>query len=276
MRAPLTHAILSALVAIALTADLTAQSHAPYSQVFYKSGSLSIEAYLYKPSGDGPFPAIIYNHGSRDGFERAERPFAYIGSLLTAAGYAVLVPERRGYGKSDGLIFRDEVGADRDALFIGRMKAESDDVLAAFEYLKTVPAIDASRVAIMGWSFGGIVTVFAASRNEHFFAVVDQAGGSLSWSRSRALQAALPEAARRIKVPILCMGATNDATTDAIKSVCSAAKASGTPATLTIYPAFTPARSVEKIAPGHLIFSAEGVPNWGKEVVAFLNQHRPH
>src|SRR5207253_11454116 len=46
-----------------------AQSQSPadsaYTEVFYPSGSLRIQAYLYKPDGDGPFPVVIYNHGSR-------------------------------------------------------------------------------------------------------------------------------------------------------------------------------------------------------------------
>src|SRR4030095_13371386 len=41
-----------------------------YTEVFYASGSLRIQAYLYKLNGDGPFPVVIYNHGSRAGRER--------------------------------------------------------------------------------------------------------------------------------------------------------------------------------------------------------------
>jgi dienelactone hydrolase len=283
MRMAYARTIVSLLSVMALSVSLraqpasapTSQDRKPYSEVFYSSGSLRIEAYLYRPAGAGPFPVIIYNHGSRDGYERAERPFEYIGSLLTAAGYAVLVPERRGYGKSDGETFRDEVGADHGARFIGRLKAESDDVLAAIEYLKTVPSVDMSRVGMMGWSFGGIVSVFAASRSERIFAVVDQAGGSLSWSRSRELQSALPRAAAGIRVPILCMAAANDATTDSVRSVCDAAKSSGASASVTIFPAFTPPHPAANIAPGHLIFSAQGVSHWGQEVVTFFNEHRP-
>src|SRR5207244_2585188 len=115
---------------------------------------------------DGPFPLIVYNHGSREGRERTEQPFAFVGRLLTSAGYAVLVPERRGYGKSDGEVFRQEVGRDTGGRFIERLQAESGDVLASLEYLKTVPWVDTSRIGIMGWSLGGIVSVFASSRSD--------------------------------------------------------------------------------------------------------------
>jgi hypothetical protein len=35
-----------------------------YTEVFYPSGNLRIQAYLYKPDGDGPFQVVIYNHGA--------------------------------------------------------------------------------------------------------------------------------------------------------------------------------------------------------------------
>src|SRR5439155_495577 len=92
------------------------EAESTYSEVFYSSGNLRIQAYLYKPEGDGPFPVVIYNHGSRDGRERASVPFQYVGKMLTRAGYVVLVPERRGYGKSDGSMWRQDVGNDPSSL----------------------------------------------------------------------------------------------------------------------------------------------------------------
>lgn len=41
-----------------------------FETIYYKNGNLSIEAYLYMPEGKGPFPLVIYNHGSRSGQER--------------------------------------------------------------------------------------------------------------------------------------------------------------------------------------------------------------
>jgi dienelactone hydrolase len=244
-----------------------------YTTVFYQNGPLELEAYLYEPNGNGPFPIVIYNHGSRAGAERTERPFTFIGRLLTTAGYAVLVPERRGYGKSDGQTFSEEIGFDRSDRYVRRLDAEAGDVLAALAFLKTVPWVDTRRVAIMGWSFGGIVSVFAASRESRFFAVVDQAGGALTWAGSPALQAALPDAARKIRSPLLCMGAENDASTENVKKVCGAAKAVGVNAQLIMYPPFTPTQTPPNVAPGHMIFSAEGVSHWDKDVLSFLSEH---
>ncbi len=255
------------------TPQVQSRADVEHSTIFYKSGGLRIEAYLYLPRGEGPFPLVIYNHGSREGAERSELPFPFIGRLLTEAGYAVLVPERRGYGKSDGPTFQEEVGQDKGTKMIERMQAEAGDVLAALDYLKTVPSIDSTRIAIMGFSFGGIVTILAASNSNAFFAAIDQASGSLSWARSPALQKALPDAAGKIRIPLLCQVAENDATTAAVKSVYEAAKRHKAPAEIIVYPPFTPAQNPRNTAPGHLIFTGQGVAIWGKDVVDFLAKH---
>src|SRR5882762_9468591 len=126
-----------------------AQSDA-YTELFYPSGGLRIQAYLYRPQGDGRFPVVIYNHGSRVGRERESVPFQYIGRMLTRAGYVVLVPERRGYGKSDGAVWWEDVGKSQSQL-VARLQAETDDTLAAIDYLRTLQFADTNRMAVMGW-----------------------------------------------------------------------------------------------------------------------------
>ena len=241
-----------------------------YTTIYYKSGRLNIEAYLYKPlKGEAPFPLVIYNHGSRAGNERAEIPFRYVANVLAAEGYAVLVPERRGYGKSDGPTYTEEVSSKGGDVMIRRFEEESDDVLAALDYLKTLGFIDNRRMAIMGWSHGGVAAVLTASRSHAFVAMIDQAGGALTWNNSPALQQKLTSAARNISIPSLCMDAENDATTEAAKTVCNAIPVDSSEKKTIIYPPFTPGRPTNH-APGHNIFSAEGMPIWENDVLAFL------
>ncbi len=201
------------LLALGLTKVLTqsAADPLPYTEVFYPSGPLRIQAYLYRPPGNGPFPLVIYNHGSRANRERESWQFSYVGRVLLQSDYAVLVPERRGYGRSDGLTFSEDIGQDPGPSparsrrgtpdpadsphFVGRLQAESDDVLAALDFLATLPFVDRGRLGIMGWSFGGIVTMFTVSRSGAFRAAVNQAGGALVWDRSATRQASAPAGA---------------------------------------------------------------------------------
>ena len=248
----------------------TGGAQVAHEAVFYPSGKLRIEAYVYKPEGAGPFPAVIYNHGSRPGHERDERPFAFVGELLSkSSSFVVIVPERRGYGRSEGATFSEEIGQDKGPRFVNRLEQEADDVIAAAEFAKTLPYVDGTRIGVMGWSFGGIVSVLAASRSSLFRVVVDQAGGALSWDGSPALQRALREAAAQIRIPLLGMVAENDRTTQSVKAVVEEAQKHGGNAKLIVYPVFTP-RERSDVAPGHMIFSAQGAQLWQRDVKEFL------
>lgn len=242
-----------------------------YQDVFYASGNLRIQAHLYKPDGDGPFAAVIYNHGSRNGRERAENPYPYIGRMLTRAGYVVLVPERRGYGKSDGEIWWKEVGNDRSRV-IARLQAETDDVLASVDYLRSLPYVDTKRLAVMGWSFGGVVTMFATARGNTFAAAVDQAGGALTWYGNDHMRSALITAAGKSTTPTLFMVAKNDRTIESVTTLAEIFRKGDVPHKLIIYEPFTPSQP-GRAAPGHTLFSSQGASLWESDVVEFLARY---
>jgi dienelactone hydrolase len=103
--------------------------------------------------------------------------------------------------------FSEEIGQDKGPRFVNRLEQEADDVVAAAEFAKTLPYVDGTRIGVMGWSFGGIVSVLAASRGSVVRVVVDQAGG------------ALREAAGQIRIPLLGLVAENDRTTQSVKAV---------------------------------------------------------
>src|SRR6185503_9899684 len=81
------------LVASVVVSTVAAQppSPLPYETRFYAHDGLRLEAYLYRPSGPGPFPLVVYNHGSAPaGEEGKEWPAPFVARLLVPAGYAVL------------------------------------------------------------------------------------------------------------------------------------------------------------------------------------------
>ena len=86
---------------------------------------------------------------------------------------------------------------------MARVQEETDDVLAVVEFVKALPYADTKRMAVMGWSIGGIVSVFAASQSSAFRVAVDQAGGALTWNQNHAMQQALKEAAGKVRIPLL-------------------------------------------------------------------------
>ena len=270
--------LVSAFVLVLLAAAIPARAQTPpatlpYETLFYTHDGLRLEAYLYRPSGAGPFPLIVYNHGSAPpGEEAVEWPAPFIARTFVPAGYAVLVPERRGYGKSEGTTFSKDVGQDRGEPFVRRQQAEAGDINAAVDHvLKEFRAsLDPRRVVIMGWSFGGIVTTLAAGGSDRFAAVIVQAPGALNWERSEQLRSALGEAAGRIRVPLACSVAENDLTTESARGICAAASAGGAKTVLKIYPPFNSGRERPGNPPGHALFGPFGVEKWREDALAFL------
>ena len=57
----------------------------PYDTFFYTHEKLRLEAYA-RPAGAGPFPLVVYNHGSRGTLARTEQPYPFIGRLFRDAG----------------------------------------------------------------------------------------------------------------------------------------------------------------------------------------------
>ena len=274
-----------ALVLLARTA--TAQSGTPvapplpYDTLFYQHDGLKLEAYLYKPAGTGPFPLVVYNHGSAPAGRRTPGVGRRRSSPASSvpAGYAVLVPERRGYGKSEGRRFSEEIGrrpwtgvcrahAGRGGRHQRRRRARAG----------AARLVDRPSRASRSWArrSAASCTTLAASRSARFAAAAVQAPGALNWERSESLRAALLQAAAKIKVPLQCVVAENDATTASAREICAAAAASGARATLKIYPPFTGGNERPGNPPGHAVFGPRGVSVWDKDLLAFLsNAMRP-
>lgn len=59
--------------------------------VTFPSGAITLHGVLYKPEGTGPFPAVIYNHGSAPGMMSKEA-FAALGPVFASHGWVFFGP----------------------------------------------------------------------------------------------------------------------------------------------------------------------------------------
>ena len=97
-------ALLFALMSMALATDQRV-STVPET-VVVPSGKLSLKAFLWKPAGPGPFPAVLFCHGSggADAGHTAGLPITEaaerLAPLFLKHGYAFLYLFRRGQGLS--------------------------------------------------------------------------------------------------------------------------------------------------------------------------------
>jgi dipeptidyl aminopeptidase/acylaminoacyl peptidase len=133
----------------------------PSLEVVTTPDGLHLPGWLYRPRGQaGPLPTVIYLHG---GPEAQERPvFTPLYQHLLARGIAVYAANVRG---SSGF-GRSFVNADNGA---GRFAAIRD-VATCVEHLVESGVADPERVAVMGRSYGGYLTLAALVNHPELFA----------------------------------------------------------------------------------------------------------
>src|SRR5258706_9389839 len=80
--------------------------------VAFPSGEITLHGMLYKPEGIGPFPAVVYNHGSAAGMLSKEA-FDVLGPAFVSHGWVFFGPYRRGQGlsASAGPYIGDQIAA---------------------------------------------------------------------------------------------------------------------------------------------------------------------
>ncbi len=125
-----------------------------------------IGGYLTVPNGDGPFPLIVMPHGGPYVSETVDR-FAEWPQMLANNGYMVLQPQYRG-SKKYGLEFYKSAFIDGSEA--GR--AMQDDKDDGALYLVNQGRVDADKVAMFGWSYGGYAALIAASREDQIYQCV--------------------------------------------------------------------------------------------------------
>jgi dienelactone hydrolase len=252
--------------------------------VAIRSGEATLHAHVWRPVGRGPFPAILVNHGSGRTREQLERLGRYegqsetLGPVFARHGYVCVFLFRRGVGPStdQGESAIDAMNREfaahgqsaRNALQMELLEGrELADARAALVFVRQLPDVDAGRVAIVGHSFGGSLSVLMTEREPVLRAAVFFSAAGYSWDRSPELRARLLDAARRTLVPLFFLHAQNDYSTRSGTSLDAELERLGKPHRLKIYPPV--GRTPDE---GH-DFPLNSVATWESDVFAFLDSH---
>jgi carboxymethylenebutenolidase len=238
------------------------------TEVTFPSGALQLHGFVYRPEGDGPFPAVLWNHGS----EKRPGWLPEVGPLFLKRGYVFFVPHRRGQGRSPGDYVMDllEKAAQRggrnarDKELVEQMELQLQDQIAALAYLRSLAYVDARRIAVAGCSFGGIQTVLLTEQGSGVRAAVDFAGAAQTWSETPELRSRMTKAAQRAQMPILFVQAKNDYDLAPSRQLASAMEKAGKPHSLEIFPPFG------KTNQDAHEFCVHGGEIWAPEVFSFL------
>jgi carboxymethylenebutenolidase len=179
-------------------------------EVVFRSGGLELHGFLWKPEGTGPFPAVLWNHGS----EKLPGSQPTLAKFYTEHSYVFFVPHRRGQGRSPGDYIQDQVQQapprERAQLMVELQQAEVEDVVAALNYLKAQPFVDRARIAISGCSYGGIQTLLTGEHELGIMALIPFAPGAMSWEQNVPVRDALIRAVDLAKAPVFLIQAEND------------------------------------------------------------------
>jgi dienelactone hydrolase len=259
--------------------DLTRQATASPETVIVKSGALTLRALLWRPPGQGPFPAVLFNHGSYTSAApmNLSEPAA-LGPVFARHGYVVLFLFRQGIGLSanqgtlDGDLMARALAsggqAARNRVQLELLETEEmNAALAGLALLRARPDADARRIALAGHSFGGSLSLLLAARDANIRAAVVFGAAAASWKSSPARRARLLTAVGQTAAAVLFLHTANDYSTTPGEALAAEMRRRGKPHRLKIYPAV--GRTTRE---GHN-FLFRNVSTWESDVFAFLDQH---
>jgi carboxymethylenebutenolidase len=244
-------------------------------RVTYANGALTLVGYIYKPNGPGPFPTVVWNHGSEPNPGGGPQ-YDSVAAIFVPAGYAVVAPMRRGHSDSQGKYIQDTIRATNqrsgeaaaERLMVELMGSEQlSDQLAGLAYAKTLAFVDTNKLVVAGCSYGGIETLLAAERGAGFKAAMPISPAALSWRGHQVLQNRLIEAVRRIQTPVLLIQPPKDASLEPARVLGTEAKRLGKKSfTAKVYPPTMP--DDQQV---HCFGGAKGMHNWAKEALDFFS-----
>ncbi len=137
---------------------------------------IELPALLIRPTGssqDQPAAVVVEVYGGPQApvvSTRWSETHTLYRELLARRGIGTLVVDNRssaGRGIADTWGVRGRLG-----------EVELQDLLTAVTWLKSQSWVDADRIAIRGWSYGGFLTLYAMTHSEEFAAGI--AGGSVT------------------------------------------------------------------------------------------------
>lgn len=155
-------------------------AYAPYiaSHVEPEFGQLAavdgtpMDYMLYKPADMQPgvkYPAVTIVYGG-PGVQRVDKGWnskLFLAQMLVDNGFVVFQMDNRGATKR-GKVFEDH-------LYRSMGKPEVADQSVGAEFLKTQPYVDADRMGVYGWSYGGYMTLHMLAQTDHYKAGVSGA-----------------------------------------------------------------------------------------------------
>ncbi|HEY7395587.1 MAG TPA: dienelactone hydrolase family protein [Gemmatimonadaceae bacterium] len=144
---------------------------------------------------------------------------------------------------------------------------ELNEALAGLAFLRTLSTVDPKRVAVLGHSFGGSLTLVLAARDTTIRAAVVFGPAAASWEQSPDLRARLVGSVDKAHTPLMFIHAANDYSVAPGEVLAAEMERSHRAHVLKIYNGIgTTARE------GHNLVYLD-VPAWERDVFRFLDAY---
>jgi len=143
---------------------------------FKNRDGTDVHALLVKPPSyvsGRKYPTLLWIHGGPNGGDEHALVidgYQFEPQLFAAKGYVVLRVNYRG-GSGRGAAYAQAIVADWG-------HKEVEDLLAGVDYLVSRGIADGDRLAIGGWSYGGILTDYTIATDHRFKAAISGAGSA--------------------------------------------------------------------------------------------------
>ncbi|RYG11020.1 MAG: S9 family peptidase, partial [Caulobacteraceae bacterium] len=126
----------------------------------------------FDPTKTYPVIMQVYGGPSGGGVKRGWQ--SSTNQLLTEAGYIVFRLDNRGEG--------DRSAAFKQALYLKMGQPEIEDQVLAANYLRSLPYVDDARIGMMGWSYGGFMSLMAITEPDMGLAAAAAGAPPTEWS----------------------------------------------------------------------------------------------
>jgi len=205
------------------------------------------DALLCRPEGNGPFPAVVYSHGQVANpqmlKQAQEGGWKRTCQRLAADGFVAFVPIREFY-------------SDRKPPQVPSNRNELSQIV---EHVKSLPDVDPSRVALMGHSRGGLLTLMVGVERKDLKALVITAPADIRPYFSQGVARV-----SLISAPVLLMVEVSDemSSLGAVNVLDEALKKQGKEVRTIRYDR----------GGGHFLFVGSGDLYWWDDVRAFLRE----
>ncbi|MCA9793274.1 MAG: acetylxylan esterase, partial [Candidatus Eremiobacteraeota bacterium] len=136
------------------------------SKVVLETGfGLKLTGNLYEPDRQGPLPAVLLAHGHKPtGRFTDDQYFSQTraAQMLARMGYVVLSWDMVGYSDSAQVPHTD-LGPEAARWGVTLMGLQTQNSLAAVDFLLARPQVDPKKLAVVGWSGGGTQALLLAA-----------------------------------------------------------------------------------------------------------------